>query len=115
MSDKPLEWIGSAYSDLQAFPNDARRISGFQLRRVQRGFEPNDWKPMPSVGPGVKEIRIRTDLAHRVLYVATFREAVYVLHAFEKKTGKTARRDLELGRRRFQELLTRRRTDAEEG
>ncbi len=70
---------------------------------------------MANVGPGVKEIRIRTDLAHRVFYVATFEEAVYVLHAFEKKTGRTARRDLELGRRRFRELLARRRrTDAEE-
>ena len=115
MLDKPLEWIGSAHAELQAFPPDARRVAGFQLRRVQRGFEPNDWKPMASVGPGVREIRIRTELAHRVFYVATCEEAVYVLHAFEQRTGKTTRRDLELGRRRFRELLARRRRiDADE-
>ncbi len=90
-------------------------MAGFQLRRVQRGLEPNDWKPMTSVGAGVKEIRIRTDRAHRVFYVATFEDALYVLYAFEKKAAKTARRDLELGRRRFRELLARRRrTDAGE-
>lgn len=70
---------------------------------------------MASIGPGVREIRIRTELVHRVFYVATFAEAVYVLHAFEKKTAKAARHDLELGRRRFRELLTRRqRTHADE-
>ena len=115
MPDKPLEWVGSAHAELHAFPSDARRVAGFQLRRVQRGFEPNDWKPMASVGPGVREIRIRTELAHRVFYVATFEEAVYVLHAFEKRAGKTPRRDLELGRRRFRELLAkRRRIDADQ-
>jgi phage-related protein len=84
MADKPLIWFGSSQVDLRAFPQDARRVAGFQLRRVQQGLEPNDWKPMTTVGAGVQEIRIHTGLEHRVLCVAKFTEGVYVLHAFEK-------------------------------
>lgn len=76
MSEKPLAWLGSARRDIRAFPADARRRCGFQLRKVQQGLDPDDWKPMTSVGPGVREIRIRTEVAHRVFYVATFDEAV---------------------------------------
>ena len=112
MSDKPLVWLGSARRDIRAFPSDARRRSGFQLRKVQQGLDPDDWKPMTSVGPGVREIRIQTDLAHRVLYVATFDDAVYVLHAFEKKTRKTPAHDMTLARDRYRALLKRRAQDA---
>lgn len=98
MPDKPLAWLGTARRDIRAFPADARRRCGFQLRKVQQGLEPDDWKPMTSVGPGVREIRIRTELAHRVFYVATFEEAVYVLHGFEKRTRKTTTQDLQLAR-----------------
>ncbi|MBI4735965.1 MAG: type II toxin-antitoxin system RelE/ParE family toxin [candidate division NC10 bacterium] len=111
MSDKPIFWLGSARSDLRAFPPDARRVAGFQLRRLQQGLEPNDWKPIPSVGPGVQEIRIHTGLAHRIFYLAKFAEGVYVLHAFEKRTRKTSTRDLELARDRFRALLMRRRRE----
>ena len=104
MPDKPLIWLGSSRRDLRAFPALARRLAGFQLRRVQHGLEPDDWKPMQTVGPGVREIRIRIAGAHRVFYVATKAEATYVLHAFEKKTRKTSRRDLEIGRNRFHAL-----------
>ena len=104
MSDKRLVWVGSSRTDLRAFPGPARRIAGFQLRRVQQGLDPNDWKPMPSVGPGVREIRIRTGLEHRVFYVATFADSVYVLHAFEKRTSKTRKRDLDLAKTRFRGL-----------
>ena len=72
-------------------------------------MEPFDWKPMPAVGPGVREIRIHTALEHRVVYVAKFAEAVYVLHAFEKRTRKTPQRDVSLARQRFHELLALRR------
>jgi phage-related protein len=109
VADKPLLWLGSSRSDVRAFPQDARIVAGFQLRRVQQGLEPNDWKPMPTVGPGVREIRIHIEGEHRVFYVATFSEAVYVLHAFEKKTRRTAAQDLELGRKRFRDLLKMRR------
>ena len=111
MLDKPLFWLGSSRNDLKVFPRDARRVAGFQLRRVQQGLEPNDWKPMPAVGPGVREIRIHTGLAHRVFYVAKFTEGVYVLHAFEKRTRKTPKRELELARDRFRALTLKQRTD----
>src|SRR6185295_14536447 len=104
MPDKPLIWLGSSRRDLRAFPVLARRLTGFQLRRVQQGLEPGDWKPMPTVGPGVREIRIHIDGAHRVFYVATRAEAVYVLHAFEKKTQKTSAKDLRIGRDRCRAL-----------
>ncbi|HEX8044042.1 type II toxin-antitoxin system RelE/ParE family toxin [Candidatus Deferrimicrobium sp.] len=68
-------------------------------------MEPPDWKPMPSVGAGVTEIRIHTGVEHRVFYIAKFREAIYVLHAFEKRTGKTAKKDIELARRRYGQLV----------
>ena len=115
MSDRPLFWFGSFRSDLKAFPQDARRVAGFQLRRVQQGLEPNDRKPMPTVGPGVREIRIHTGLEHRVFYVAKFTEGVYVLHAFEKRTRKTPKRELELARDRFRALVMERRTESSTG
>ena len=104
MADKPLILLGSSRRDLRAFPALARRLAGFQLRRVQHGLDPDDWKPMPTVGPGVREIRIHVAGAHRVFYVATRAQAIYVLHAFEKKTQRTASRDLEIGRERFRAL-----------
>lgn len=111
MPDKPLQWLGSSRRDVRAFPRDARRLTGFQLRRVQQGLEPLDWKPMPTVGPGVREIRVHTAWEHRVLYIATFAEAMYVLHAFEKRTRRTSRRDVELARQRLRALVGLRRAN----
>jgi len=104
MPDKPLIWLGSSRRDLRAFPALARRLAGFQLRRVQEGLDPDDWKPMQTVGPGVREIRIHIAGAHRVFYVATRAEAIYVLHAFEKKTQKTSAHDLRVGGDRFRAI-----------
>jgi phage-related protein len=104
MPDKTLIWLGSSRGDVRAFPALARRLAGFQLRRVQQGLDPDDWKPMQTVGAGVREIRIHVAGAHRVFYVATRAEAIYVLHAFEKKTRKTSWHDLEIGRDRFRAL-----------
>jgi phage-related protein len=112
VADKTVAWLGSTLADLRAFPADARRDAGFELRRVQQGLDPDDWKPMLSIGPGVREIRIHTGLEHRVFYVATFAEAVYVLHAFEKRTRKTPKRDLQLAQDRLRALVKRRRTNA---
>lgn len=109
MPDKPLCWIGSSRTDLRAFPSGARRAAGFQLRRVQGELDPDNWKPMQTVGPGVREIRIHTGLEHRVLYVAKFAQAVYVLHAFEKRTRKTSSRDIALALERFRALVAWRR------
>ncbi len=105
MRDKLLFWLGSSLDDVRAFPADARRLAGFQLRRIQQGLDPNDWKPVSAVGQGIREIRIHTQLEHRILYVAKFAEGVYVLHAFEKRTQRASRRDLALAKKRLSELL----------
>ena len=105
MTEKAILWLGSSRSDLQAFPQDARRLAGFQLRLVQQGLEPFDWKPMPTIGPGVREIRIHTAVEHRECYVPKFAEAIYELHVFEKRTRKTAQRDVDLARQRYQALV----------
>jgi phage-related protein len=105
---KPLFWAGSTLQDLRAFPEDARRIAGHELHLVQQGLEPDDWKAMAGVGPGVYELRIRTAVEHRIFYVAKFAEGVYVLHTFQKTTQQTAQRDLELARERYREVLRQR-------
>ena len=92
-------------------PLAARRRSGFELRVVQSGKEPSDWKPMPIVGLGVRELRIRTGDEFRIMYVAKFAEAVYVLHAFEKKTQRTAKEDISLASARFRALIEARKRD----
>ena len=102
---KQLLWLGDSLEALKAFSDEARRSAGHQLGLVQWGLDPLDWKPMENVGAGVKEIRIRVETSYRVLYVAKFSEAVYVLHAFVKKTQKTAAPDLELAHNRYNALL----------
>ena len=109
MDLKPLAFVGSSREELRAFPVEARLRAGFELDQVQRGLPPIDWKPMTSIGSGVLEIRIHTGVEHRVFYVAKFREAVYVLHAFEKKRQKTSKQNIELGRARLSQLLAQRR------
>ncbi len=111
MVEKRLFWLGSSLDDLRTFPADTRRLAGFQLRRIQQGLDPNDWKPVSIVGQGVREIRIHTELEHRIPYVAKFAEGVYVLHAFEKRTRKVSRRDLDLARERLSGLLARKRAN----
>lgn len=103
---KPVEFRGSALDDLRSFPLSARREAGHQIDQVQNGQEPDDWKPMATVGQGVREIRIRdADGAFRVMYVAKFADAVYVLHCFQKKTQKTSKTDLDLATKRYRDLL----------
>jgi len=101
---KPLRFVGSSLDDLRNFPDEARRAAGFELHAVQSGLEPSDWKPMPVIGPGVREIRIRLLGEWRVVYVAQHRDAVYVLHAFQKKTRKTRQQDIELARQRCRQI-----------
>ncbi len=101
---KQLNFVGSSLDDLRNFPDEARRAAGFELRAVQNGLEPSDWKPMHVIGPGVKEIRIHVLGEWRVIYVTKLREAVYVLHAFQKKTRKTSGRDIDLARRRYRQI-----------
>jgi len=102
---KPITFLGDSLEALRAFPHAARRESGLQLDRVQRGLMPENWKPMKTIGAGVTEIRVRVEGgAFRVLYIATLPEAVYVLHAFQKKTQKTAKADLNLATTRYKAL-----------
>jgi len=101
---KRLVWLGSSLAVVRSFSSVARQGVGYQLYKVQNGLDPSDWKPMPGIGAGVREIRIHADKEHRVIYVAWFQEAVYVLHAFVKKTQQTSKGDLELAARRFREL-----------
>jgi phage-related protein len=105
-SVKPIEFRGRALDDLCLFPAGARREAGYQLYQVQEGYDPDDWKPMNTVGQGVREIRIREkDGAFRVIYVAKFEDAIYVLHCFQKKTQKTSPEDIALASRRYKDLI----------
>ena len=106
---KSIAWLGDSLDIVRAFPDEARTQIGQQLRRVQQGLEPTDWKPMPGIGLGANEIRVHVDTAHRVVYVAKFAEAVYVLHAITKKTRKTPQRDIDLAAKRFREIVNERR------
>src|SRR5271154_3802813 len=102
---KQVIWMGSSKDDLRDFPEEARRQVGYQLEHVQEGVDPDDWKPIPTVGSGVREIRVRESSgAFRCIYLAARPEGVYVLHCFQKKTQKTSQQDLELAQRRFKSL-----------
>jgi len=108
---KPLRFRGNALEALREFSVDARQVAGFQLDKVQRGLEPDDWKPMVAVGSGVKELRIWDEAgAFRVIYLAKLTEAVYVLHCFQKKTEQTGKKDIQLARKRYNDLMKERRT-----
>lgn len=102
---KPIRFLGDSLERLREFPVSASHDAGYQLERVQRGEQPDDFKPMPAIGRGVEELRIRDESgAYRVVYTARMADAVYVLHAFQKKTRTTSQRDLELARERFSQL-----------
>jgi phage-related protein len=104
MSVKPLNFVGSSLDDLRNFPDEARRAAGFELRAVQNGLEPSNWKPMRIIGPGVKEIRIHILGEWRIIYVAKFQDVVYVLHSFQKKTRKPTQHDIDMARQRYGQI-----------
>jgi phage-related protein len=107
---KPVSFVGNSLDAVRAFPDSARREAGFQIDRLQRGLDPDDWKPMKTIGAGVREIRVRDSSgAFRVIYIAALEDAVYVLHAFQKKSAATAKRDLDLAATRFGDLMRRER------
>ena len=102
MPVKPIEFLGDSLRSLREFPDDAKRDAGYQLHRVQHGLQPDDFKSMPTIGKGVEEIRVRDETgAYRVIYTARLADAVYVLHAFQKKTQATSKRDIDLAKQRF--------------
>jgi phage-related protein len=104
VTEKPITWLGSSLADVRAFPETARRYVGHELGLIQQGLDPTDWKPMPTVGPGVREIRVHAGNEFRVIYVTQFAEVIYVLHAFAKKTRKTRQSDISLARRRLRAI-----------
>lgn len=107
---KLVTFLGNSLDRIKEFPQGARRETGFQLDKVQRGLMPDSWKPMPIIGKGVTEIRVRDSAgAYRVVYIASFPEAVYVLHAFQKKRQTTAKIDLDIARARLEQLIRSRR------
>lgn len=112
-AEKPIHWMGSSFEDLLVFPREAKRQAGYQLSRIQGGIDPTDWKPFPQVGAGVREIRIREEgNAYRVMYVAKFEEAIYVLHCFEKKTQATSKHDKQVATDRYKALIEKRRNQS---
>ena len=109
--EKPIDWRGSSLDDLRQFPQEARSEAGFQLRKLQRGEPPDDWRPFSEVGPGVNEVRIDcADGWFRVMYVAKFDEAIYVLHSFQKSVRRTPRSDVEIAKARYRTVMTERRS-----
>ena len=103
---KQVQFLGDSLQCLRDFPADARHDAGYQLDKVQRGLQPDDFKPMPMIGKGVEEIRIRDDSGiYRVIYTARLANAVFVLHAFQKKTQRTSPRDIGIARARFSEMI----------
>ena len=104
-NEQPIHWVGTSYKDLLEFPVEAKRDAGYQLHRVQNGLAPEDWKPIQSVGPGVKEICISEEgNAFRVMYVAKFSGKIYVLHSFQKKTKKTRSQDINIAKIRYRAI-----------
>jgi len=102
---KTLRFLGDSLKCLRQFPEDSRIDAGYQLDKVQRGEQPDDFKPMPSIGKGVEELRVWDDSGtYRVVYTARLADAVYVLHAFQKKTQVTSKRDIDLAKKRYIEL-----------
>jgi phage-related protein len=102
---KPLTFLGDSLDRIRDFPEAERQDMGRELARVQDGDDPLDWKPMTLIGPGVREIRVKGPSgAFRTIYVASKGDAIYVLHAFQKKTQKAPKRDIDLAIRRFKQI-----------
>jgi phage-related protein len=103
---KPIVFVGDSLKRLREFPDDVRQDAGYQLDKVQRGQSPDDGKPMPAIGKGVQEVRLWDESGtYRVIFTARLREAVYVLHAFQKKTQSTSKRDLDVARDRLSQII----------
>ena len=104
--NKDVEWVGSSLEDIKTFPVSARKRAGYELEKVQAGLDPSDWKPLNSIGSGVKEIRIcDIDGIYRVIYVAKFEEHIYILHCFQKKTQTTSKNDKQIAQARYKEII----------
>ena len=101
---KEIIWKGGTLADVRRYPKAVKQEIGFELNNIQKGETPSDYKSMKSVGKGVREIRIHYENEYRVIYVASFEEAIYVLHTFVKKTQKTSKKDIDLARERYKTI-----------
>lgn len=111
MIGKIIDWRGSSLEDLKAFPESACAVAGKQLRNIQHGIEPNDFKPINDWGAGVIEIRLDDNSkAYRVVYIAKFEDKIYVLHSFQKKLQRTSQKDVNIIKVRYKEVIHERRT-----
>lgn len=107
---KPVVFVGDSLARLREFPDEARHDAGYQIDKLQRGQKPDDFKPMPAIGRGVEELRVWGDAGTwRVIYLTRLADAVYILHAFQKKTRTTAKRDIDIARQRLAQLRRERR------
>lgn len=110
--EKEIRWVGSSYDDLLAFPAEPRRTAGFQLGKVQAGLDPDDFKPFDKLGAGTREIRIReANGIYRIMYIAKFEEALYVLHCFQKKTQTTSKQDKAVTEARYRAVVNARKAN----
>lgn len=101
-TEKPIYWVGTSYQDLLSFSVAAKQQAGYQLHRIQNGLEPDNWKPLSTIGAGVKEIRIKEkEGIYRIIYVAKLKNRIYVLHAFQKKTQKIRKQDIDIAKVRY--------------
>ena len=107
---KRIQWLGTSLNTVRSFPESVRKLVGQELRFVQTGSMPTDFKPMTTVGAGAYEIRVRAGNQYRVIYVAKFAESVYVLHSFIKTSSKTSKLDLEMTKAQYASLLKERKT-----
>ena len=107
---KRIQWLGTSLNTVRSFPENVRKLVGQELRFVQTGSMPTDFKPMTTVGAGAYEIRVRQGNQYRVIYVAKFAESVYVLHSFIKTSPKTSKLDLEMAKAQYASLLKERKT-----
>jgi len=104
---KDVEFCGQSLNVIRNFGTASKRVAGYQLDRIQHGLDPQNWKPMATIGSGVREIRIQEQGQFRIIYVTKFDDAIYVLHAFQKKTQKTRKSDIDAAKREFQALIKR--------
>lgn len=102
---KPVSWVGDSRKAVRSFAADARAQVGRELFRLPVGADLLDWKPMKAVGPGACEIRVHAGGSYRLIYVARYAEAVYVLHAFTKKSQATRLQDIRTARERYRAML----------
>ncbi len=107
--EKEIRWMGTSYQDILNFPATIRKEAGFQLGKIQAGLLPDNWKPFDGVGAGTKEIRLRDAAGiYRVMVVAKFEDAIYVLHCFQKKTDATTKHDKEIAAARYKAITAKR-------